>query len=370
VHQQPFLRPEIQDFSPYAPGLSICEIREKYGLQRVIKLASNENPLGVSPMVQKALQDHAAGVFRYPRSGSPELRTALAAHLGVPEEWIVAGNGSDEIIDLLIRVAARPGCDHILIFDPSFSMYRLLAKLSGVEIRTVPLGEDFHFPWDRLLHAVTGETALVFVTTPDNPTGYAPPVQELEILARQLPSRTLLVVDEAYMDFAAPMDHYSLLSRLRDFPNVVVLRTFSKLYGLAGLRLGYGVMPPWLADALIRVKPPFSVNILAEIAGLAALRDVHFVQASLDCVQVGRAWLATELARLGCRVFPSQANFLLFKPDHGAMSALDVFQKLLEQGVITRPLKSYGMEEYLRVTVGTEEENRIFVRELEAVLHG
>lgn len=370
MQQQPFLRPEIQDFSPYAPGLSIDEIREKYGLSRVIKLASNENPLGVSPLVQKALRDQSAGVFRYPRSGSPELRAALAAHLDVPEEWIVAGNGSDEIIDLLIRVAARPGRDHILIFDPSFSMYRLLARLSGVEIRTVPLDGDFHFPWDRLLQAVTEQTALVFVTTPDNPTGFAPSVRELEAIARQLPSRTLLVVDEAYMDFAAPMDQYSLLARLRDFPNVVVLRTFSKLYGLAGLRLGYGVMPPWLADALIRVKPPFSVNILAEVAGLAALRDGHFVQASLECVQTGRAWLTTELTRLGCRVFPSQANFLLFKPTHDALSALDVFQKLLEQGVIIRPLKSYGMEMYLRVTVGTEEENRIFVRELEAVLHG
>lgn len=364
------LRPEIQGFSPYTPGLSIDEIRAKYNLQRVIKLASNENPLGVSPLVRQELVRHAGGVFRYPRSSSPELRTALAAHLGVPEEWIVAGNGSDEIIDLLIRVAAVPGRDHILIFEPSFSMYRLLAKLSGVEIRTIPLGAEFHFPWNRLLQAATEQTALVFVTTPDNPTGFAPPVQELERVAQELPSRALLVVDEAYMDFAAPMDQYSLMSRLHDFPNVVVLRTFSKLYGLAGLRLGYGVMPPWLADALIRVKPPFSVNILAEIAGLAALRDGYFVQASLECVHAGRAWLTRELSRLGCRVFPSQANFLLFKPDHAVLSSLDIFQNLLQRGVIIRPLKSYGMEDYLRVTIGTEEDNEVFVQELEALLHG
>ncbi|GAB6059166.1 histidinol-phosphate transaminase [Desulfonatronum parangueonense] len=368
-----FVRPEIKDFSPYSPGLSIDEIRSKYHLQRVIKMASNENPLGVSPLVQNTLAKHIGGVFRYPRSGSPELRAALARHLDVPEEWIVAGNGSDEIIDLLIRVKARPGRDHVLLFEPSFSMYRLLARLCGVEVRSIPLDDDFQFPWVRMLQSVTDETAMVFVTTPDNPTGYAPKVQELESIAGQLPPHALLIVDEAYMDFAQPMDEYSLLPRLKEMPNVVVLRTFSKLYGLAGLRLGYGVMPPWLADALIRVKPPFSVNSLAEVAGMAALQDHHFVRATLECVISGRIYLSAELERLGCRVFPSQANFLLFKPGRDGrkkLSAQDVFQELLRRGVIIRPLKSYGLDEYLRVSIGTEEENQIFIRELEAVLHG
>lgn len=373
VQPDTFVRPEIKDFSPYSPGLSIDEIRSKYHLQRVIKMASNENPLGVSPLVQNTLAKHIGGVFRYPRSGSPELRAALARHLDVPEEWIVAGNGSDEIIDLLIRVKARPGRDHVLLFEPSFSMYRLLARLCGVEVRSIPLDDDFQFPWVRMLQSVTDETAMVFVTTPDNPTGYAPKVQELESIAGQLPPHALLIVDEAYMDFAQPMDEYSLLPRLKEMPNVVVLRTFSKLYGLAGLRLGYGVMPPWLADALIRVKPPFSVNSLAEVAGMAALQDHHFVRATLECVISGRIYLSAELERLGCRVFPSQANFLLFKPGRDGrkkLSAQDVFQELLRRGVIIRPLKSYGLDEYLRVSIGTEEENQIFIRELEAVLHG
>lgn len=368
------LRPEMQGFSPYSPGLSIDEIREKYGLQRVVKLASNENPLGVSPLVQQALAKHAAGVFRYPRPGSPELRHALARHLDIPEGWIVAGNGSDEIIDLLIRVKARPGKDHILVFEPSFSMYRLLGRLCGVEVRKIALDDDFHFPWVRMLQEATRETAIVFVTTPDNPTGYAPTAQELLSVAGQLPEQTLLVVDEAYMDFADPISDYALLPHLRNLPNVVVLRTFSKLYGLAGLRLGYGVMPPWLADALIRVKPPFSVNILAEIAGQAVLKDTYFLQASLECVLTGRTWLAGELTRIGCRVYPSQANFLLFKLPGAQLqrelSVQDVFQALLERGVIIRPLKSYGLDDYLRVSIGTEEENQIFIRELEAVLHG
>jgi histidinol-phosphate aminotransferase len=361
------LRPEIQDFSPYTPGLSIEEIKQKYGLKRVIKLASNENPLGVSPLVQKALEKHAGGVFRYPRSGSPDLRQALAERLGVDMDRIVAGNGSDEIIDLLIRVTARPGQDHILIFDPSFSMYRLQARLCGVEVRTVPLDHDFHFPWVRMLHAVDEQTALVFLTTPDNPTGHAPLRSELKSVAAQLPPSVLLVVDEAYMDFAHPQEDYSLLPDLAELPNVIVLRTFSKLYGLAGLRLGYGVMPSWLADALIRVKPPFSVNCLAEIAGLAVLQDEHFVRATLDCVRSGREFLDARLRRLGCEVFPSQANFLLFRPGRDAD---EVFQALLQRGVIIRPLGSYGLKDALRVSIGTQEENELFIQELEDVLRG
>jgi histidinol-phosphate aminotransferase len=359
------LRPEIQSFSPYAPGLSIQEIKQKYGLERVVKLASNENPLGVSPLVRQALELHASGIFRYPRSGSPDLRKALSEHLDVPERCIVAGNGSDEIIDLLIRVCSRPGMDNIVIFEPSFSMYRLLARLCGIETRKVRLDEDFHFPWFRMLHEVDENTAMVFVTTPDNPTGFAPPALELESVAARLPEKTLLVVDEAYMDFALPQQEYSLLSRLSKLPNLVILRTFSKLFGLAGLRLGYGLMPEWLADALIRVKPPFSVNCLAEAAGIAVLQDARYQQASLECVTQGRVFLAEELQRLDCRAYPSQANFMLFRPP---LAAQDVFQRLLERGVIIRPLKSYGLDEYLRVSVGTQEENEIFIRELETIL--
>lgn len=361
------LRPEIQGFSPYVPGLSIAEIRARHGLERVIKMASNENPLGIAPSVRQALQQNLETSFRYPRSGSPDLRLALSKHLGVPASCIVAGNGSDEIIDLLIRVRARPGVDNIVIFEPSFSIYRLLARLCGVEIRKVRLDKDFHFPWVRMLQEVDERTAMVFVTTPDNPTGFAPLARELESIAARLPEQALLVVDEAYMDFAVPQQDYSLLSRLADFPNLVILRTFSKLYGLAGLRLGFGLMPEWLADALIRVKPPFSVNILAEAAGIAVLDDALFIQAALDCVVQGRAFLTSELQRLGCHVYPSQANFLLFRPP---LPAEQVFQSLLLRGVIIRPLKSYGLDELLRVSIGTEEENGIFIRELENILHG
>jgi histidinol-phosphate aminotransferase len=187
-------------------------------------------------------------VHRYPQAGSPGLRNALAAYHGVPENRIVAGNGSDEIIDLLIRVAVEPSRDHVLAFHPCFDIYRLQAKLCGVDFRQVALRNDFTFPMQALLEAVNDDTAVGFLTTPDNPSGFAPPVREVLNLHHRLPKACLLVVDEAYMDFAVSQDRYSILSLAGSVPNLVVLRTFSKLYGLAGLRLGYGVMAARLAD--------------------------------------------------------------------------------------------------------------------------
>ena len=364
--------PQIPDFEPYSPGLNIDQIRERFGLHDVIKLASNENPLGVSPVVQKAIERFANWAFRYAQAGTPRLSKAIAEHLGVSPARVVAGNGSDEIIDLLVRIKARPGMDNIIAFRPCFSMYEVQSRLCGVEFRQADLNPDFSFPFDRLLALADENTALCFVTTPDNPSGYAPPVAALADLAEALPPACLLVVDEAYMDFAEPQADYSLLARLDEFPNLVVLRTFSKMYGMAGLRLGYGVMPPWLADYMLRVKLPFSVNILAEEAGLAALGDEVFVQATLDAVRSGRAELTRELTALGCEVRPSQANFLLFDlPASAGMDAKGFFEALLERGIIIRPLSGgYGLPSSLRVTVGDGSENRAFLRAAREILGG
>jgi len=359
------IRKEIQGFSPYSPGLSVDEIKDRYNLDRVVKLASNENPLGAAPLVQKTIQRTAPWAFRYPRAGNPRICRALAEKLGVPEKCVVAGNGSDEILDLLIRITCTPGRDKIAVFDPAFSMYRLLAGLCGVECVVTPLNPDFSFPWQAVLDKVDESFSLVFVTSPDNPTGYAAPAGEIVRFARDLPDGCLLVVDEAYIEFTDDPDYYSPLARFGDLGNLVVTRTFSKLFGLAGLRLGYGIMPEWLADYVLRVKPPFSVNIMAEEAGLAALRDEYFIKASLDCVAKGKQMLARELVRLGCETYPSQANFLLFKPP---MPAEAVFQGLLEKGIIVRPLKSYGLADHLRVSIGDERENREFAAALEQVI--
>ena len=366
--KRPRIRPEILGFEPYSPGLTIGEITRRYKLDRVVKMASNENPLGVSPMAAEAIERHAGLSFRYPQAGNPGLTSALSNHLGVPQRCIVPGNGSDELIDLLVRVTARPGCDNTVVCDPSFSIYSMQAALCGVEVRRVPLGEGYTLPLAGLLEAADQNTGLVFVTTPDNPSGVATPAVELEKVASDLPPDTLLVIDEAYVEFTKPRERFDSLSWWSEECPVVILRTFSKMYGLAGLRLGYGIMPGWLADCLLRVRLPFSVNLLAEKAGCAALEDEAFVQKTLETVLAGRDFLTGELEGLGCRVTPSQANFLLFKPPGPARR---IFEQLLARGVIVRPLAGYGLPDHLRVSMGTEEENRFFLKALQEVLdHG
>lgn len=355
------VRPDVLAFEPYSPGLSIDEIRLRYGLDTVVKMASNENPLGASPLVQKAVCDHAGSVFRYAQSGNPRLVSAIAAHHGLAEGHVIVGNGSDEVIDLLIRACPTPGEHTVVACEPCFSMYRIQSRLCGVEFRQVPLCDDFSFDWQGLLDAVDEKTALVFITTPDNPSGYCPMASEVESFARRLPPTCLLVVDEAYMDFCEDEKRYSLLGRFEEFPNLVILRTFSKSYGLAGIRLGYGIMPVSLADSLRSIHPPFSVNILAEEAGLAALEDAAFYRATLDAVHEGRRELGRELEALGCRVFPSHTNFIMFQLPESSPPAGEVFETLLSRGVIIRPLASYGLPRSLRVSIGNKEENRLFI---------
>ena len=363
------VRPEVEAFTPYTPGLSVDEIQERYGLNQVIKMASNENPLGVSPQVRAAIERHAAKAFRYPQGGNPRLVAALARHHGVDPARVVVGNGSDELIDLLIRTRAVPGLHNVVAFTPCFSIYALQSRFCGVQLRQTKLKEDFAFDCDALLKLVDAETALIFVTTPDNPSGYCPPAAELRQLALTLPASCLLVLDEAYMDFAEDENAYSLLPELDHFPNIAIIRTFSKSFGLAGLRLGYALLPPRLADYLWRVRLPFSVNILAEEAGLAALRDTTFREESLRVVRKGRETLSRGLRGLGCLVWPSQANFIMFRPPAGSPAARDIFERLLRMGIIIRPLASYGLPELLRVSMGTEEENIRFLDACAALLH-
>jgi len=364
MHPRDMIRPELKDLAPYEPGRSIAEIRQELGLGTVVKMASNENPLGASPLVKKTVQRRANLIFRYPRPNSPDLTAALGKHLDLPQDRFVVGNGSDEIIDLLIRVLARPGQDNIVIFDPSFSIYRLQASLCGVSLLQIPLNADFSFPFSHLLANVDRNTALVFLTNPDNPSGYTAHAEDLVSLARNLPPTAVLVVDEAYIEFADLPERYSPLSRLDELDNVVLLRTFSKLYGLAGLRLGYGIMPAWLSDLLHRVKLPFSVNLLAEAAGLTALQDAFFVQASREAVLQGRRVLTKDLQQLGWTVYPSQANFILVKPTCPAQSLI---HDLLHRGYIIRGLDSYGLSDWVRISIGTEVENRGFVQACRAI---
>ncbi|MEG2140341.1 MAG: histidinol-phosphate transaminase [Bilophila sp.] len=373
------IRSLVRAFKPYTAGLSINEIRETYGLERVIKFASNENPLGTSPLAQKALRDHAGLAFRYPQAGNPRLVTALAAHHNVSPARVVVGNGSDEIIDLLFRVCAEPGIQNAVAFKPCFGIYSTQSALCGVTLRQTPLNLDFSFPIDDLLQLVDANTRLVFITTPDNPSGYTAPVADLIRLAHALPDTCLLVVDEAYMDFTDDEGAHSLLPTLTDFPNVAILRTFSKSFGMAGLRLGYGILPETIADHMWRVRLPFSVNLMAEEAALAALKDSDFRTETLRVIREGRAFLTTELTNLGLHVTPSQANFLMFEvplsqpshtshPSKPTHTAATLFEALLKQGLILRPLNGYGLPNHLRVSVGTAEENHLLIQTLRHLL--
>lgn len=361
------VRSEILEFDPYKPGLTIEQIQDQYGLDTVIKLASNENPLGVSPIVQKTLARNAAKVFRYPENHSPRLTEAISRHVGVPKESILVGNGSDEIIDMLFRMKARPGRSNVICYEHSFSMYRMCAKLAGVEYREVKRGEEFELPLDKLAEAADENTAMVIVTSPDNPTGLAASVEDLSVLAGVLPKDCLLVVDEAYIDFVWPPESYTPVQAYDRFDNLVVLRTFSKAYGLAGLRVGYGILPPQLAALLKNARIPFTVNLLAEDAAIEALEDDTFYNETLSVVMRGREYFTDELRKLGCKVWPSQANFVMFEPTKPAQA---VFKALLKKGIIVRPLASFGLGKNIRVNVGRDDENEQFIRTLGEILNG
>ncbi len=353
------VRPEIEALKPYVPGLSIAEIRERYNCTQVIKMASNENPLGASPYVQERLSKAANVVYSYPQGGNPRLVEALAKRHNVEASRIVVGNGSDEIIDLLMRIRCIPEKHNIVCFKPCFGIYTTQAHIGGITLRQEPLNDDFSFSFSKLMALVDENTSMVFITTPDNPSGFCPKASHVLEFARSLPSSCLLIIDEAYMDFTHEQE-FSLLVQGHDLDNVVFLRTFSKSYGLAGLRLGYGILPPSLAEYMWRTRLPFSVNILAEEAGLAALEDTIFYEKTLQVVQAGRKQLCEGLQKLNCKVYESHTNFLMFEPR--GLNAQDVFEALLKKGIIIRPLKSYGLPHLLRISVGTEQDNKLFLR--------
>ncbi len=352
------VRKEVQGFSPYEAGLSIDEIKEKYQLDSVIKLASNENPLGVSPKALEVLEKKAHLAFRYPQSGSPKLVNALSAYHKIDASRIVVGNGSDEVIDLLIRVMATPQVNNIVAFDPCFSIYKTQAKLCNVEMRQAKLNPDFSFDFEKILTLVDENTSLVFLTNPDNPSGFAIEAEKILEFSKRLPQNCLLVVDEAYADFAEPK--YCCESYVHSEPKIAIMRTFSKCYGLAGLRIGYGIFPAEIADYMCRVRLPFSLNILAEEAAIAALADRDFYDKTIEVTLEGRKYLSVELGKLGCKVSPSQSNFILVTLPEGN-SSKELFNYLLEKGMIIRALTGYGLPQSLRISIGLQEENALLV---------
>ena len=362
----PYVPDYIASLTPYPPGKPIEEVEREYGISGSIKLASNENPLGPSPKAVAAITAHLSQINRYPDSGGYYLRRRISEKFSLPFDGIVLGNGSDEIIELLTRAFLREG-EEAVMSDPSFLCYRIAVQARGAKPVRVPL-RDFQIDLKAMARAAGEKTRLVFLTNPNNPTGRAFSKKEFEEFLGLLPSHVLVALDEAYIEFATSPD----IPRGFDYvgeraPGLVVLRTFSKAYGLAGLRIGYGVMHPTLADYLHRLRSPFNTGNLPQIGALAALDDDAFLAQTLDITRQGLEFLFAEMKRLDLPTVPTESNFFLLRtPVPGRM----VFEKLLERGVIVRAMDSYGLPGYIRVNVGLPEENARFVEALAGVVEG
>jgi len=349
----------ILSLKPYVAGKPLEELEREYGISNAIKLASNENPLGPSPLAIKAIQQAVKELHRYPNGGSYHLCERISKRFDVEKENVILGNGSDDIIAMLARVLLRPG-DEAVLPRPSFLFYEIMIRCSGAIPVEVPL-KDGLTDLDGMLEHLGSNTRLVFLTNPHNPTGALIAKQALDDFVTALPTDVVLVLDEAYIEFVKEPNCPKSIDYLDSGKIVVGLRTFSKAYGLAGLRIGYGLMPSVLANLLNRVRQPFNVNSLAQAAAIAALNDEKFLQESVTLVSDELDFIYAALDDLGVEYLKSQANFLLIKV---GKNANEVFEDLLKQGVIVRSMISYGYPDRIRVNVGLHEEN---IRMLEAL---
>ena len=353
------IRPHILELAPYEPGKPIEELERELGIRGSIKLASNENPLGPSPKAVAAVREMLDGVHRYPDGASFELRRALAERLDVGSDQLVFGCGADEILELVAKVLIGPG-DEIVYPWPSFAMYPIVVQGMGGTKVPVPLDANFTVDLPALAAAVTERTKVVFVCNPNNPTGTSVGAEAFDAFMESLPEDVVVCIDEAYFEFVRRPDFPDALRWTRTRPGTLVLRTFSKIFGLAGMRVGYGVADAELASYLERARHPFNVNKLAEVAALAALGDAEHADATRAMNAAGIDYLERELSEMGVRTWPTDANYLLAEAGEGA------YQALLERGVIVRPLSGFGLAAHVRFTVGTAKENERLVEALRA----
>ncbi|WP_295858605.1 histidinol-phosphate transaminase [uncultured Fibrobacter sp.] len=349
-------RPELSKLSDYVPGKSIEEIREQYGLKKIVKLASNENPLGASPKAVEAFHKIADCLHLYPRGDAPTLIRAIAQKYGVKTEQIVVGNGSDEIIDMVGKAFIRQG-DNCVGITPTFSVYKFTTLSNGAEFIGVGEG-DAKTSLDDLAKAIDCKTRVAFICNPNNPTGTYYTESEIREFLKKVPQNVLVFLDEAYSEFATAADYPNMFSALDEYPNLFINRTFSKIYGLAGLRIGYAIASTDVVRHLWKVKPPFDVNQAAQVAAIAALDDAAHVEATRKMNAEGIEVLTREFTALGFKVLPTQANFICVKIGERARELVSFLEK---NGMIVRGLTSFGMPEYIRVTIGKPEENEFLV---------
>lgn len=357
------IRPNVLELEPYSPGKPIDEVKRELGLSDVVKLASNENPLGPSPRAIEAAIRAMQTVNQYPDGNCFALRQAVAKHLEMPPECLLFGNGSDELIHYIGLTLLEPG-DEVITGYPSFVRYDAAAKLNNAVLHLVPLSEH-RFDLSAILQRVNGRTKLIFIANPNNPTGTVVTAGEVDTFMSALPEHVVVVWDQAYHEYVSRADYPNTLRYVRDGRNVIVLRTFSKAYALAGLRVGYAIARPEIVDAMNRVREPFNVNSVAQAAALAALEDQQHLRQAVELNRRGLEYFYEHFERLGLPYVRSEANCVMV--DLGR-DTQPVFQELLRKGVIVRSGHIFGLPTYLRITTGTPEENERFICALEEVL--
>ncbi len=355
----------IQSIKPYEPGKPIKELQREYGIRNVTKLASNENPLGPSSKALRAMRKAIRDVHLYPEGCCYYLLNRLAKELEIDPKHVIFGNGSNEIIELLVRGFLSEG-DEIISSEKTFLVYPILTQVAGATFRAVPMTQDYRYDLEGILAAITPKTKLIFIANPNNPTGTYVTAQEVEAFLQKVPENIMVCFDEAYVDFVDATDFPQMLSYIKaGKPNVVVLRTFSKAYGLAGLRVGYGLASKEVMAYLHNVRQPFNVNSIAQAAATAALDDAFFRWRTKWLVVRGRKYFYRKLKRLGLEYLPSQANFILINMK---MDGHEVYEYLLKQGMIVRPMTSYQLPDWIRVTIGRRSQNAQLVKLLKTYL--
>lgn len=354
----------IRSIAAYQPGKPISDVARELGMLEadIVKLASNENPLGASPKAIAAITAALGDLAMYPDGGGFALKAAIAEKYSVATEQIILGNGSNDILELAARTFMKNG-DSAVYSQHAFAVYPLATQAvgaRGIEVKAKNFGNDL----DAMLAAICTDTKIVFIANPNNPTGTFIPGAELRAFVQRVPRRVLVVLDEAYGEYLSDADVYDSVPWLAEFPNVIISHTLSKAYGLAGLRIGFGLAHPQIIDLMNRVRQPFNVNHLAMVAAVAALNDDAFIQESRRVNDAGLALFKTEFAKRNLEIIPAFGNFISFK----IANTPRVFEALLAQGVIVRPIAGYGLPDYLRVTVGTEAQNRRFLAALDVVI--
>jgi histidinol-phosphate aminotransferase len=365
-----FTAPGINDLHPYVPGKPIEELERELGLSGTLKLASNENPLGSSPLGKAAAAGAIAGINLYPDDSGYRLKGRLAEKYGLQPEHVVLGAGSSDVIDMVARTFLSPGCNAVFS-RYSFAMYPIYTTAAGAQCRVAEAypADHEHMPYghdlDAMAERVDNDTRVLFIANPNNPTGTWLQADALRLFMQYLPEEVVVVLDEAYTEYVTEAGFPNGVEWLTEFPNLVVTRTFSKIYGLAGLRIGYGMASSHLIDLISRVRHPFNVNMPALAAAEAALDDEGFLQFSRDTNTAGLAQLASGFSSLGLSWIPSIGNFITVNLQR---DGTQIYQRLLEKGIIVRPVANYDLPKHIRVTVGTEAENQRFLDALQAVL--